>query len=383
MNSDQPDNKPIRKKKPSFWLLHLLGWSGYVVIFSFDNLLFTQKPGMDPIVIVALICSALMAALLTLPLRYIFQRCWHLTPRILVGFIALCCVVVALVWTPAKNATMWYFLEANKTYVEGQKDNENAEQNKDMERKTFDFFGYLNGLSYSFFMIMVWSTLYFGINFHYRLLAQKQLHLEAVRLSHSAQIKMLRYQINPHFLFNTLNAISTLVAIESKEKAKGMLVRLSTFLRFSLDNDPEKKIPLREEIKACMLYLEIEKMRFEDRLSISFKIEPEAEDLFVPSLILQPLIENSIKYAIAHMTEKGRIEIVAKIENKHMHLSVADNGPVLEEKPNLSKRKDKGVGLTNIKERLKVLYPEQHNFIVGVNKPSGFKVDIWIPAQNK
>ena len=104
-------------------------------------------------------------------------------------------------------------------------------------------FALLNGLSYSFFMILVWSTLYFGINYHYRLMHEKRLHLDAVRLSHHAQIKMLRYQINPHFLFNTLNAISTLVLQDNKEKANGMLTRLSTFLRFSLDNDPEKKIP--------------------------------------------------------------------------------------------------------------------------------------------
>ncbi|MEM0910307.1 MAG: histidine kinase [Pseudomonadota bacterium] len=382
MKSSSTKETNRKEQKPSFWLLHLLGWLGYIVIFSFDNLLFTQKPDMDPIVIVALICSATIAAILTLPLRYIFQRCWQLPPKLLITVITVCCLSAALLWTPAKNTTMWYFVGSEKMHVEEKMEGENATQMKEKMHKELDFFAYLNGLSYSFFMIMVWSTLYFGINFHYRLIAQKQLHLEAVRLSHSAQIKMLRYQINPHFLFNTLNAISTLVSIESKEKAKGMLVRLSTFLRFSLDNDPEKKIPLREEIKACMLYLEIEKMRFDDRLSISFKIEQEAEDLFVPSLILQPLIENSIKYAIANMTEKGCIEIVAKIENKHLHLSVADNGPVLKKKPSISKEKDSGVGLTNIKERLKVLYPHKHNFICGINKPSGFKVDIWIPAQS-
>ena len=105
----------------------------------------------------------------------------------------------------------------------------------------FRFYMLFMSISYAFFMVLVWSSLYFGINYHFRLVNEKQLHLDAVRLSHSAQIKMLRYQINPHFLFNTLNAISTLVLKGSKDKANGMLIRLSTFLRFSLDNDPEKK----------------------------------------------------------------------------------------------------------------------------------------------
>lgn len=234
-------------------------------------------------------------------------------------------------------------------------------------------------------MIFVWSNLYFGVNYHFRLVNEKKLHLEAVRLSHQAQIKMLRYQINPHFLFNTLNAISTLVMLGNKEKANGMLVRLSTFLRFSLDNDPEKKIPLYDEIKASMLYLEIEKMRFEDRLSIELRIEPQAETMMVPSLLLQPLVENSIKYAIAHMPSGGVIEISAHCKKSMLHLCVADNGPGVEDNAQDSKdkrtQKHKGVGLQNIKDRLAVLYSERHEFIVSKNSPSGYKVDIAIPME--
>jgi two-component system LytT family sensor kinase len=107
-------------------------------------------------------------------------------------------------------------------------------------------------------------------------------------LSHIAQIKMLRYQINPHFLFNTLNAISNLVLRGSKVKANSMLIQLANFLRFSLDNDPEKKIRFNAEIKALLFYLENKKTRFGDRLRVEFQVELKAESLLVPSLLLQP-----------------------------------------------------------------------------------------------
>lgn len=362
------------KNKPSFWVLHVTGWLAYIVIFSFDNILFTHIKGASFGVIIPLCISALMAALLTLPLRHIYQRCWQLNPRHLILTIIIASFVVALIWTPAKNATMWYFSEGmtvDHWIKEG------------MTQENRNPWVILTTFSYSFFMIFVWSNLYFGINYHYRLMNEKQLHLEAARLSHCAQIKMLRYQINPHFLFNTLNAISTLVLQGNKEKANGMLTRLSTFLRFSLDNDPEKKIPLYDEIKAIMLYLEIEKTRFDDRLSIVMKIPPDTEALLVPSLILQPLIENSIKYAIANMEADGLIEIEATCENGSLCLTVADNGPGHEQKPlqHLKANVSGGVGLNNIRERLAVLYPANHSFETRKRSPQGYKVYITIPME--
>lgn len=362
------------KNKPSFWLLHSIGWFAYVVIFSFDNILFTHKEVNDAFVIFPLCLSALIAALLTIPLRYIFRHCWQLNPRNLLVVIVMVSLTVAVIWTPSKNAIMWVLIDHKEMYfwmVE--------------EGESFNPWSMLNGLSYSFFMIFVWCNLYFGVNYHFRLVNEKKLHLEAVRLSHQAQIKMLRYQINPHFLFNTLNAISTLVLMGHKEKANGMLVRLSTFLRFSLDNDPEKKIPLYDEIKASMLYLEIEKMRFEDRLSIVLHIEPQAETMMVPSLLLQPLVENSIKYAIAHMPSDGVIEITAYCKKSMLHLCVADNGPgiesILQSSNDRNNNEHKGVGLQNIKDRLAVLYANQYEFNISKNSPSGYKVDIAIPME--
>lgn len=371
---DMDDSRLHGMQKPSFWLLHLFGWMAYVVIFSFDNILFTKENDVSFAVIIPLCISATMAFLLTLPLRNIYAKCWQFSPQKLIATIVLASFIVALIWTPSKNLTMWTF-------------NEHIDvtdwANLSMD-ETHNPWGILSTLSYSFFMILVWSSLYFGINYHYRLVTEKQLHIDAVRLSHHAQIKMLRYQINPHFLFNTLNAISTLVLQGQKEKANGMLVRLSTFLRFSLDNDPEKKIPLIDEIKASMLYLEIEKTRFEDRLAISLKVQAEAEYMLVPSLILQPLIENSIKFAIANMAADGVIEIEAKIQNDMLHMCVADNGPGILKTSCEQASENKantGVGITNIRDRLNVLYPAQHMFEIDDQADVGFMVKIAIPME--
>lgn len=362
--------------KPSFWLLHWFGWLGYVILFTLDNTFLVGSFNQIGInVVLPLFLSALIAAILTIPLRYIYQRCWHFKSHRLLTLILVCSLVVALLWTPMKNTIVWKFVDHYDVLkaIEGHTDDD------------FSILMLFMTISYSFVMVLVWSSLYFSINFYYRLLSEKEQHLVAVRLSHSAQIKMLRYQINPHFLFNTLNAISTLVLKGSKDKANGMLTRLSTFLRFSLDNDPEKKIRLYEELKALMLYLEIEKTRFDERLSVRFEVEPRTESLLVPSLLLQPLVENCIKYAISKMAVGGIVEITAKLTNNLLHLEVADNGPdaeiALDPKRRTARSPGSGVGLRNIQERLMVLYPDSYRFSMRKNNPYGLRVVIEIPIE--
>lgn len=377
---DTAETVIANKDKPSFWLLHSLGWMTYVLIFTVDNVFFYRdfnKLGFE--VFFPLVLSGIFAALLTWPLRYIYRQCWGLPSVWLIAAIMLCSLVVSGIWTPVKNLAMWYFYEDFDVFslIAGN------------PSEDFRWYMLFMSVSYAFFMIFVWSTLYFGINYHYRLINEKKLLIEAVRLSHISQIKMLRYQINPHFLFNTLNAISTLVLRGSKDKANGMLIRLSTFLRFSLDNDPEKKIHLYEEIKALMLYLEIEKTRFDDRLTVTFQIDPQAEPLLVPSLLLQPLVENSIKYAIAQMSSGGLIEVTAKVQQDYLHMEVADNGPVqntayLEATSDVKGQtasSHTGVGVQNIVDRLNVLYPGTHSFKITRGKTAGYRVQISIPME--
>ncbi|WP_438863944.1 sensor histidine kinase [Neptunicella sp.] len=362
-----PDNT---QQKPSFWVLHGLGWLFYVLILTLDNVAFIGSDKLDnDLVIFPLLISGILAFWLTLPLRYIYCRLWSLKPFSLFFTVALTSLLVAAIWTPLKNMVIWSWEDHYSILLvlQGQFDAEHEPARLFMT------------ISYAFFMVMVWSSLYFGINYHFRLVSEKEQHFRAVMLSHNAQIKMLRYQINPHFLFNTLNAISTLVIQGSKEKANDMLIRLATFFRYSLDNDPEKKITLREELEALRLYLDIEKTRFEDRLTVYFDVQSDAEKLLVPSLIIQPLVENSIKYAITKMKSGGEIRITAGCEDGHLTIQVADNGPFrcfsqLAEK-------SQGIGLRNIEERLKVIYPQHHQFELSVAQPQGFVVTMQLPIE--
>ena len=138
---------------------------------------------------------------------------------------------------------------------------------------------------------------------------------------------MLRYQLNPHFLFNTLNSISTLVLLQQTERANAMLSRLSSFLRYTLVNEPTAKVTLVQEVETLKLYLEIEKMRFEDRLRPHFKIDGDTIGARIPSLLLQPLIENAIKYAVTPAEHGADIWITAQREGRAVRIEVADSGP--------------------------------------------------------
>jgi sensor histidine kinase YesM len=149
-----------------------------------------------------------------------------------------------------------------------------------------------------------------------------------------------------------------------------------------LHTDPIKKVQLKQEVKALSLYLDIEKIRFEDRLSVEWHISKEAEKALVPSLLLQPLIENSIKYAIAAKNEGGVIKIIAKTFGPDLLLEVSDNGPGLESEPEQAAKRvaGEGVGLTNTKDRLFTLY-DDYSFALSPNEPSGLKVNIRIPLE--
>ena len=151
-------------------------------------------------------------------------------------------------------------------------------------------------------------------------------------------------------------------------------------MRYSLDKDPIKKVPLRQEIEALTLYLAIEKVRFEDRLTVIWDVQPTANEALVPSLILQPLIENSIKYAISKLEEGGCIAISAKVFGRDLMLEVTDNGPGADIKDGQMYREN-GVGLQNIQERLGSLYKDDFSFSISNSQPSGIKVCIRIPFE--
>ena len=231
-------------------------------------------------------------------------------------------------------------------------------------------------------MLGAWSALYYGINFYLLLEQQSDQLVQLESQASSAQLAMLRYQLNPHFLFNTLNSISTLVLLKQTERANTMLSRLSSFLRYTLVNDAVGQVTLAEEVETLKLYLEIEKMRFEDRLRPSFDVDPAAEKARLPSLLLQPLVENAIKYAVTPREEGADIAVSARLAGSHVRITVSDTGPGLND-PSTAGMQSTGVGLANIRDRLAQAYGDNHRIEINEHAAGGFGVTIELPYETE
>ena len=242
-----------------------------------------------------------------------------------------------------------------------------------------NLFHYIWYFASMLYLMLSWSGLYFGIKSSGQLQEQKEAALKAQAMAHEAQLKMLRYQLNPHFLFNTLNAISTLVLDRRNETANGMVGSLSAFLRYSLDSDPVQRVTLAQEIDATNLYLGIEQLRFGERLRVHLSVEPAARDALVPSLLLQPLIENAVKYAVSKREEGGTIEVEARRSGASLVIELRDDGPGCS---NFDKRgAGHGVGLANTRERLLVLYGSRQRFELSNREPHGVAIRIELPYE--
>jgi LytS/YehU family sensor histidine kinase len=191
-----------------------------------------------------------------------------------------------------------------------------------------------------------------------------------------AQLQALQRQLHPHFLFNTLNAISALMH-RDVEAADQMLSRLSDLLRMALDQRTQQEIPLKDELEFLQKYLEIEQARFGDRLSVDYAVDPETLDAQVPNLILQPLVENSIRHAVAVRIEPGQIGVRARREGDRLELSVRDNGPGMP--PGRLAAPARGVGLSNTRSRLERLYGAAQHLTFSEPPGGGLVVTVSLP----
>lgn len=194
-----------------------------------------------------------------------------------------------------------------------------------------------------------------------------------------AQLSALRSQLHPHFLFNTLNTAVSLVRVDRTETAVRVLTSLSDILRRLLRNAPDQEITLREELAFLNAYVAIEKIRFPDRLSVNISVCDDVMDALVPNLVLQPLVENAIRYGIGRRNVAGHIDVSARHHNDQLILQVRDDGPGLPDEwfPNMTG----GVGLTNTQERLQQMYGPLHEFVLGNTTAGGAEVTIVIPFQ--
>ncbi len=345
----------FRDRGRLFWILNISGWTGYTLA-AWLGALAHEKPESYFAVIVAAAVSGFIG---TIPLRYLYRKLWSRSVAVLSLGMLTASYVVAFFWQWLRNVLYYDWVK-------------NAWQ----PEHTMD---YVSGVVGSFYIMLCWSGLYFGIKYYQQLQEQTEQTLKAVAAAHQAQLKMLRYQLNPHFLFNTLNAISTLILDGANRTANQAISRLSDFLRYTLDNDPMSRVTLGSELDALDLYLEIEKVRFGDRLIIEKDIDEKALNALVPSLILQPLIENAIKYAITPSEDGGTLRIAARVQQGTLAMQLSDTGPGLGNGEN--GQKSSGVGLKNTRERLLQLYGDEQAFTLAPNEPTGLTVTINIPYE--
>jgi LytS/YehU family sensor histidine kinase len=231
------------------------------------------------------------------------------------------------------------------------------------------------------FLLVYWTILLMSHAFSYYNSYRKgelkasQLRTQLVQ----SQLEALKMQVHPHFLFNTLHSISALLSKDT-DAARKMITRLGDFLRLTLENSGSMEVTLQQEIEFLNGYLEIERIRFQDRLTTDIRVDPEVLDVRVPNLILQPIVENAMRHAIGNSTS-GRVEVTAAPRNGVVRIEVKDNGPGIDGERLLESRRSKGVGLANTQARLAGLYGAAARFEMRNNPTGGLVVTLEIPRQ--
>ena len=234
------------------------------------------------------------------------------------------------------------------------------------------------------FFFMAWSAFYLAIQAQGQALTAQKRAAEAESAAQAAQLRALRYQVNPHFLFNTLNSLSSLVMTGRNDRAESMLMALSTFFRSSLSLDAAADISLEQEIDLQRLYLEIEKTRFPDRLQVEIEVPKELESARLPALILQPIVENAIKYGVSKTRQKVLIRIAGEmLGDGRMQIDVINhltNG----RKNDLpaATHEGTGLGLANVSQRLETRFGSKAECRYGPMQSGGYKVTLTMPVQD-
>ncbi|MFK4004646.1 sensor histidine kinase [Qipengyuania sp. NPDC077563] len=353
-------------KNRAFWTLQIAGWGGAFLLRAITSLV----SGQDVSFIINLAIEGITGFSISLILSVVYHRV--ISDKPLIVWTSMLLVLIA-------GVGIFTFIIAWVT---------------SLTRASFDgdFVSLFIGLFiWPLALLGAWSALYFAINYFLKVEEQADRLERLEAQATSAQLAMLRYQLNPHFLFNTLNSISTLVLLKQTEPANAMLTRLSSFLRHTLVTQPGGKVTVAQEVETLKLYLDIERMRFEDRLQTDFRVEDTAAKAQIPSMLLQPLIENAIKYGVSPLEEGAEITLLAQIVGPRLRITVSDSGPgvdvggVADDLPAVmathKRRNSTGVGLANIRDRLAQAYGDDHRFEIRSPEAGGFTVLIEIPHE--
>jgi two-component system LytT family sensor kinase len=338
-----------------FWRLQFGGWLAFAIAMAFSRLGRFPLPFM--------IASKLLLALLGLAftswiLRPVYRRLLspNAAPLRIVLVTSIASYLVAILWTSSDG-----FLDVipQRALL-------------DEDASVGGFWYLFGGTLYNAFILQAWSLLYVAIRHLGALQEERERVLRAEAAAQRARLDALRWQLNPHFLFNALNGISTLVVEGHSAQAATMISRLGGLLRSTLEQS-EDEVTLAAELELMRQYLDIEQARFGERLAVDVNIDADAWNGRVPVMLLQPIVENAIKHAIATRERGGRIMVGARRAGGMLELFVDDDGP------GLARSNGEGVGLTNVRQRLEQLYGPEQKLDLVPNADGGVRVQIHLP----
>ena len=354
-------------KNRAFWRLQLVGWGGSALLRATTNIA-NDKPQQLVLTLIATVTGFSISLILSVVYGKLINR----RPLVTWSVTALALAVAVVISAIINGWTLSLSQPGGET---------------SFAQTVLSVF-YLDMP-----LLAAWSALYYAINYYLQVEEQADRLERLEAQATSAQLAMLRYQLNPHFLFNTLNSISTLVLLKQTEPANAMLTRLSGFLRHTLVAQPGGKVSVAQEVETLKLYLDIERMRFEERLRTTFNIDDSTRAGLLPSLLLQPLVENAIKYAVGTQESGAEITITTQLVGSLLRITVSDTGPGLQNTAADNRLSgvtfdggepvSTGVGLANIRDRLAQAYGDRHRFEIIDPPEGGFTVLIEIPFERR
>jgi two-component system LytT family sensor kinase len=336
---------------PTFWTVQIGGWVCFYLWGSISLLPFLRQPGAlrgNTVFFITLFgASSLLRPICRSLMSHAFP--W------------MALEIRAFAWSLLGGVSAGYVIEL-ATFPHG----------------PFSWIDWLGTSVRSTFILFVWCSLYFSIKLWQQSMRERERLLRAEAEVRDVRLSALRYQLNPHFLFNSLNAVSTLVLEGNPPAATRMLAQIGEFLRTILDNEAVPETPLSKELAFAEQYLAIEQTRLGPRLRVDVAISPETLDALVPSMLLQPLIENAVRHGIAPLVEGGTIRIESKLQGARLQIRVQNSGPASSGLVAQNQAAN-GIGISNTAERLKTLYANDHTFVLQWPEAGGCEATVELP----
>lgn len=347
-------------RRVQFWTFQLAGWSGLCIVTFLSLTLWYNS--VAAVYVQHTVVQAVLGLAISLLMRVAFRSLWSVRPVRRVVVSGTVVVAASLAWTALRIETF--------TAMTG-------------EAGVWADFG---GWYFASLLVMLsWALAYHGIRFYRLMLDERERagrerlrRLTAERAAQDAQLRMLRYQINPHFLFNTLNSVTALIETDRGKVASEMIGELSRFLRSTLRADGPIRTTLGEEVETLALYLAIERKRFGDRLRVEIDVPDDAAAAALPSLLLQPIVENSVKHAVARSQATTTITVRARRVGDVLRLRIADEAGECRGRTRHAAREG-GVGLVNVEERLSAEFGAGYVLRSGPGAGGGWNTSIEVP----